>query len=805
MAFDALESQIDQLTVTELTAGPAVEASVQSSNQTLARLSIAHFNGQTISAGHRLEQNSTSIQIRAQGLNSQGQTLNSTPRIRWIVGSSDRKARATINISNDIASITFNRLADYQIVLQSGRVSTRFNVRVSAPATSLAVLNGSSRSRIVDNGQISLSGTSHLFTVVGLSATRATTALTEATVWAVDSSPEGSSPTFQTQGNRTTVKFDRAGQYAFLVSNGSLTSRVRVQVHATLKSLVVQSPAGSLSTGEAVQMQAVGLDQFQQAMEKQPTLTWKATGGKISSSGVFQAGAKPGNYRVTVQSGRLSAQAAITVNAFSPDNSGSNATFVGINDIGLRGLMQTVYADGSIDRAEMIQLLRSAGADKVVTATELADLRFIVSANSPYNMPAHVRGLTQNIVHDNPANVKVRNRAAGNLTAGSSGALLNQLVDKWFLGVDHPSLTSSSISYRYAVGTLFNGSPLLADSRQGTLGDCYFLASLVSIAQINPTAIENMFTDNGDGTYTVRFFAGSLGMFWKDSLISGGFVSGNGVADYVTVDRNLPSLSNGSLAYSGYGRSALSSSTPLWLALAEKAYAQWNETGRAGRNGTNSYAGIEGGWMSDVNAQVLGFNSTIYAVNSNSKKAMIGALDAGQAVTMGTNPNASTGGLVGSHAYVVTGYNSANDTFTFYNTWSTQHPIPLTWSQMQGQISAFVIANTTGSLRLLSSGAVSVRSSSLGSAAPASHGVPKVGVAPSPEQIDELLASLLSEEDLSSTFTPGTSITSGGQRDSHPKESHFATWVPSIHAFDVETLEASEALLEELVVSPLNG
>jgi hypothetical protein len=740
MAFDTLVPEGNQFLLPEASSGWRVESTVRSNDQRLARIALILPDGKAIQAGSRVEQLDSRLQVKTQGLNAQGHLLDGTPRTRWIVSSPDRQARATIQIADDRATLSFDRAADYQITVKSGRVSTRFHVRILASATSISVMDERNSQRIADNGLIRTSERSHSFSVAGQSAMRAAAALTGETQWSVLSSPNGSSPQFQTQGTRTTVRFDRAGRYTFLMRNGSLFSRVRVQVNADLTSLAVNTPASSVQQGQSLQFQAVGLDQFKQAMSIQPIFTWKATGGTISSSGLFQAAANAGSFQVTVQSGRLTAEAAITVTAANSTDapsadSGSGVNIVGVHDVGLRSLMQSAYADGSINRSEMIELLRSAATDRIVTTTELSDLRYIASDRASFSMPDHVRGLAQNVLHDNPANLRFRNHTAGNLTAGSSGTLLNQLVDKWFLGADLPSLTASTVSYRYAVGALFNGSPGLTDSRQGALGDCYFLASLVSIAQINPRAIENMFIDNGDGTFTVRFFSGNLGMFWQGSLISAGFVSGSGVADYVTVDRYLPTFSNGGLAYSGYGLSALRSTTSVWLALAEKAYAQWNETGRSGRDGTNTYAGIEGGWMS---------NSTFYAVNSGSKRAMIDALKAGHAVTMGTNPRASTGGLVGAHAYVVTAYNASSDTFSFYNTWSTRHPTPLTWAQMQGQISAFVIANASGSLH---SGQGSVRSTDRPLAAPAVQATVKSALQIAPEQIDRLLDLLVSEED----------------------------------------------------------
>ena len=96
--------------------------------------------------------------------------------------------------------------------------------------------------------------------------------------------------------------------------------------------------------------------------------------------------------------------------------------------------------------------------------------------------------------------------------------MLTNLVDKWFLGLDLPSIAGTEVagftpasSYsspsEFSSDPLFSGSgPSYKDLEQGKLGDCYFLSALGSIADASPQAIENIFLDNGDGTYTVRFF-----------------------------------------------------------------------------------------------------------------------------------------------------------------------------------------------------------------------------------------------------------------------------------------------------------
>jgi hypothetical protein len=221
-----------------------------------------------------------------------------------------------------------------------------------------------------------------------------------------------------------------------------------------------------------------------------------------------------------------------------------------------------------------------------------------------------------------------------------------------------------------------------------------------------------MFVDNGDGTYTVRFYGGTYGAFYnQDGTISDGFANGVGVADYVTVDRFLPSTSSGTFAYSNYGASLTNSGNVLWIALAEKAYAQWNATGKSGRTPANTFASIEGGWMSNVNAQVLGYNSTRYQVsNSANKTALVNALNAGRAVTIGTTGNSTL--MVSSHAYSITGYDAGTDRFSIFNPWGTQHPAPLTWAQLQANTTAFVVVNAQQSVPILSTatgGIASVR------------------------------------------------------------------------------------------------
>jgi hypothetical protein len=99
-----------------------------------------------------------------------------------------------------------------------------------------------------------------------------------------------------------------------------------------------------------------------------------------------------------------------------------------------------------------------------------------------------------------------------------------------------------------------------SDVDQGSLGDCFLLASLAAIARANPEIIRNAITDNGDGTYTVKlhFIFGPMGLK---------------ISKDVTVTPTFP-LAGGGTAYAGKGDVDPSGTPELWAMLIEKAYAK---------------------------------------------------------------------------------------------------------------------------------------------------------------------------------------------------------------------------------------
>ena len=321
-------------------------------------------------------------------------------------------------------------------------------------------------------------------------------------------------------------------------------------------------------------------------------------------------------------------------------------------------LTRSLAADGNLSRNDMISIFRDAKDGSVIDANELTDLRTLVSNSTLFTMADSVKVLSNKIANSDVANTR---SGIGNLSAGSNATQMENLIGKWFLGTDRPV---ASRAYSYVSGSLFQNGLSADDVYQGQVGDCYYVATLASIAQEKPDYIQNMFTDNGDNTFTVRFY-------------------NNGVADYVTVDRYLPTSGNYAFYADWGGGSSTSTSNELWVALVEKAYAQLAESGWSrSSTSTNSYAAISGGWMDTVIRQVAGLGTSSFeAVNMNQTQ-LINLVNSNQILTVGfVYAAGNTLGVVNGHAYTITAYNATNQTFHLRNPWGSTHA-DVTWSQL---------------------------------------------------------------------------------------------------------------------------
>jgi hypothetical protein len=359
-----------------------------------------------------------------------------------------------------------------------------------------------------------------------------------------------------------------------------------------------------------------------------------------------------------------------------------------IRDAALKQLLRTEYADdNALDRQEMLTAFNQVEQGGTVATHEFSDLKAVANNAWLFGSNTYVTDLTRSVVLNSPANARFQGTALGNLSAGSTAAKLDKLVSKWFLGLDRPKANYPGVNVTYvsAAGTLFgNSGPQYTDVRQGAVGDCYFVAVLAEIAQESPAAITNMFIVNGDGTYTVRFYQ-------------------NGTPRYVTVDSKLPTYAGGWLLYASMGSHVSDAGNVLWVALAEKAYAQMNEAGwlrpSSWGGGQNAYAGIEGGLFSDVSRQVANRWASDSWVMGNSDAAAINTAEStGKLVGFASSTDPADPRIVGNHQYVLVAYNHTTRTVTLFNPWGLGNGSPypglvdLTLSQLGSSFDYWSVA-----------------------------------------------------------------------------------------------------------------
>ena len=376
--------------------------------------------------------------------------------------------------------------------------------------------------------------------------------------------------------------------------------------------------------------------------------------------------------------------------------------------------LNSIKYDNRFSRNDVIGVLKSAGDHGAVTGTELADLRRFWN-RTDHLMRNDIKVLSEKVVFHDDSNQwytgsdSVRD-SLGDLAAGSSRNDLNLLIGKHMFGTDRPAITRDSSgtlrgSYTTAGGSLTDGSVSHDDVDQGAIGTCYLLAGLAGTANDKPGFINDMFTSNGDGTWSVRFHT-------------------NGKVDYVTVDRQMATMNDGSGRYlyandgaDNGSQDIVANNNELWVALAEKAYAQVNESGRISQDGTNSYQGISGGSGRKAIGHITGLGTggervNLSGVGGVSQAELINMVNSNRVVCVsGFNGNASTdddgdgsidwksnsttniGSAVQKHVYSIVGYDASTQRFDIRNPWDNRH-LSLTHAQLR-QLNAYISSSNS--------------------------------------------------------------------------------------------------------------
>ncbi len=118
---------------------------------------------------------------------------------------------------------------------------------------------------------------------------------------------------------------------------------------------------------------------------------------------------------------------------------------------------------------------------------------------------------------------------------------------------------------RFDEHTLFGKGPHPDDVLQGTLGDCYFLATVSSLARANPDLIKGLFARNDDGTLALDSAGRVQAMFYREDDY------GDFVRDLAPITTKIPVDRKGRPIF------ARVADQKLWVVALEKAFAVWND------------------------------------------------------------------------------------------------------------------------------------------------------------------------------------------------------------------------------------
>ena len=336
---------------------------------------------------------------------------------------------------------------------------------------------------------------------------------------------------------------------------------------------------------------------------------------------------------------------------------------------------------GSLGYTSVLAILNDAAVGGM-TASKFSTLQALAAKfNTPggISVSPYVQQIADDVILGDSANATWNGGSTtaaklGNLSATSTQSQAAELIGMWFQGTNLPSLSVSALgesnlnpTYKASSLPLYgsSGAPKYTDVSQGYLGDCYFVSSLGEVALQDPAAIESMITNNGNGTYGVRFYV-------------------NGQPDYVTVNEQLPVTGGGYRWANGSSLEFANSTSDNWVALVEKAYAELNAQtaaphGMALGAASDSYAGIAAGNGSALTliTDQSEAPTALYAGESASKLASVltsvaSSFSSGQEVLMST-PGNSSGNLVGDHMYMVTGINAKTGQLSIQNPWGSSY------------------------------------------------------------------------------------------------------------------------------------
>ncbi|MEW6434469.1 MAG: C2 family cysteine protease [Myxococcota bacterium] len=279
----------------------------------------------------------------------------------------------------------------------------------------------------------------------------------------------------------------------------------------------------------------------------------------------------------------------------------------------------TALTDRKVSAQEVTELITAAKAEKKFTPELKSEIQALLTQHADAFEPA-ARSALQAFVDATPVRRDLADPA---------------VLDKHSTSVAWNPVGSG--------GSLYVDGISFDDVIQGSIANCYMVSAFSALAEANPDTIKNAITDNGDGTYTVRFFE-------KDAY--GGFKPVK-----VTVDSDLATEFGTTNKYAK-ARDA----NEQWVTILEKAYAQWKGGYEAIGNG-----GRAGDVFEALTGKRASWTSTSYSTAERIYSSIATAIAAHKPVTAGTHGKDSgvdyTGtGVYAWHAYTVLGASEENGT-----------------------------------------------------------------------------------------------------------------------------------------------
>ena len=281
--------------------------------------------------------------------------------------------------------------------------------------------------------------------------------------------------------------------------------------------------------------------------------------------------------------------------------------------------LKRMLSDGTLSDAEASVLIHEARTGKLseVEAHYLAG--FIDQHSDHFDTAARAK-LTEFITSGEASKLAVMAPEVGRAKQVKQPALTPD------------SLKSGKVHWEKKVGQLVIGGFGADDALQGQVGDCYFISSLVSVANARPDLLQNAIVDHHDGTYTVTF----------QSRPVRGLPP---VPVSVTVDSLLP-VRRGAPEYA-----AARNPKELWPLIFEKAYAAWK----------GGYDAIEAGMAANALEALTGGTPSFFVVSTAMnhdevfKKLQLVNEAGGCVVALSKPEDTGIDGLVADHAYAVLG------------------------------------------------------------------------------------------------------------------------------------------------------